>query len=88
MPSFQTLSAITIAVAAAYLGARQLLSDEAPRQLGRLPEAVRDAGLTARGRLIAGRNRARIALNEAREEQQAAEAELTAVYHQKAARTP
>ena len=88
MPSFQMLSALTIAAAAAYLGARQLLSDEAPGQLGRLPEAVRNAGLKTRGRLIAGRNRARIALNEARDERQAADAELTAAYHRKTGRTP
>lgn len=88
MPSFKTLSALTIAASAGYLAARQLLSDDAPEQLNRLPVSLRTAGYTTRARLLRAQVRTRIALNEARAEQTAAQAELTAEYHRKAGRTP
>ncbi len=84
---FRALSTITIAAAAGYLAARQLLADDAPQRIESLPEPARRPALAARRRLVAARERARIALNEGRAERMAAEAELTARYRDQAGRT-
>ena len=78
--SFRGLLTTTIAIAVGYVAARQLLSDEAPQQLERLPEGARGPLVAARGRLIAGRARARLALREGQAEAEAAEAELIREY--------
>ena len=78
--SFRGLLTTTAAIAAGFVAARQLISDEAPRQITQLPEGARGPLLAARGRLLAGRVRAREALREARAERDAATAELMAEY--------
>ena len=83
---FRALSALTIAAAAGFVAARQLMSNET--DLDRLPEGVRAPLKSARAALYDARERARVALAEAKQERHTAEAELMAQYHDQAGRRP
>ncbi|MCK9487330.1 MAG: hypothetical protein M0R73_11630 [Dehalococcoidia bacterium] len=82
---FKTLAVVTVSVAIGYVAARQLLSNET--RLDGLPEGARGPLEAARRGLLEARERARVALHEARDERLAAEAELTARYREKAGRS-
>lgn len=87
MVSFRALLTATVAGAAGYVVARQLLSDTAERQIARLPEGARGPAQAARDRLLRGRERAREAVRAARAEREIATAELTAEYHRRTQRS-
>lgn len=79
--SFAALLTASAAIAAGYVGARQLLADRAPEQIARLPEGAQGPLFAARRKLVAGRGRARAALEAGRAERDATEAELMREYH-------
>ena len=78
--SFRALLTASVAIAAGYVAARQLLTDAAPRQIEQLPEGARGPLLAARRQLMAGRTRAAEALREAQSEREAAQAALMDEY--------
>ncbi len=82
---FRVLTAVTIAAAAGFVAARQLMSDET--RLQDLPDGVRTPLQAARSRLLDARERTRLALHEARQERTVAEAELMARYRDQVGRS-
>lgn len=86
MVSFRVLLTLTAAAGAGYVAARQLMSDEAPGQIERLPEGARGPVVAARGKLLRARERAREAVRAGRAEREVAEQELTAEYRRKVGR--
>ena len=88
MPSFRALLTTTVAAAAGYVAARQLLSDEAPGQIARLPEGAREPLFAARRRLQRATARVEEGIQAGRAEQALAEVELLAEYQRKTNRAP
>ena len=86
MFSFRALLTATVAAGAGYVAARQLLSDQAPSQIERLPEGAQGPVVAARVRLLRGRDRAREAVRAARAERAIAEQELMAEFRKKTGR--
>ncbi|MCA9847761.1 MAG: hypothetical protein KC458_10885 [Dehalococcoidia bacterium] len=86
MFSFRALLTATVAAGAGYVAARQLLSDQAPSQIERLPEGAQGPVVAARARLLRGRDRAREAVRAARAERAIAEQELMAEFRKKTGR--
>lgn len=86
MVSFRALLTATIAAAAGYVVARELLGDEAPQKAERLPEGARQPVMAARTHLLTSRERAREAVRAARMEREVAEQELTAEYRRRTGR--
>ncbi|MCK9495776.1 MAG: hypothetical protein M0R75_09795 [Dehalococcoidia bacterium] len=83
MASFPALLTATVAAAAGYVAARQLMSDDAPRRIEQLPEHAQAPVAKVRGKLLRGRDRAREAVRAGKAERDAAEQELTAEYRRK-----
>jgi hypothetical protein len=82
---FTSVLAVNAGMALGFVAARQLLSDEAPAQIERLPSGVRGPLWAARRGLIRARARASVAWNEGVAERDRAHEELTQEYRRRTA---